>query len=62
MIRKHLRLKRLVLGLAVGFAIAAVSAPAVLAKPTSGDGPLDPWAYNVIHGATQGATVVPVVR
>lgn len=61
MIRKHLRLKRLVFGLAVGFAIAAVSAPAVLAKPTSGDGPLDPWAYNVIHGATQ-ATVVPVVR
>ena len=61
MIRKHLRLKRLVLGLAVTFAIAAVSAPAVLAKPTSGDGPLDPWAYNVIHGSTQ-ATVMPVVR
>jgi hypothetical protein len=58
MIRKHLRLKRLVLGLAVSFAIAAVSASAVLAKPTSGDGPLDPWAYNVIHGTTH-ATVMP---
>jgi hypothetical protein len=57
MIRKHLRLKRLVLGLAVSFAIAAVSAPAVLAKPTSGNGPLDPWAYNVIHGGAQ-ATVM----
>ena len=34
MIRKHLRLKRLVLGTAVGLAIAAISAPAVLAKPT----------------------------
>jgi len=61
MIRKHLRLKRFVLGLAVGFAIAAVSAPAVMAKPTSGDGPLDPWAYNVIHASTQ-ATVVPGMR
>jgi hypothetical protein len=61
MIRKHLRLKRLVLGLAVSFAIAVVSAPAVLAKPTSGNGPLDPWAYNVIHGGSQ-ATVMPVVR
>jgi hypothetical protein len=57
MIRKHLRLKRLVLGLAVSFAIAAVSAPAVLAKPTSGNGPLDPWAYNVIHRGAQ-ATVM----
>ena len=29
MIRKHFRFKRLILGLAVGFAIAAVTAPAV---------------------------------
>lgn len=57
MILKHLRLKRLVLGLAVSFAIAAVSAPAVLAKPTSGYGPLDPWAYSVIHGSTQAAAM-----
>jgi hypothetical protein len=53
MIRKHLRLKRLVLGAAVSLAIAAISAPAVLAKPTSGYGPLDPWAYSVIHRSTQ---------
>jgi hypothetical protein len=43
----------LVLGTAVGLAIAAISAPAVLAKPTSGYGPLDPWAYSVIHRSTQ---------
>ena len=53
MIRKHLRLKRLVLGTAVSLAIAAISAPAVLAKPTSGYGPLDPWAYSVIHRSSQ---------
>jgi hypothetical protein len=53
MIRKHLRLKRVVLGTAVGLAIAAISAPAVLAKPTSGYGPLDPWAYSVIHRSSQ---------
>jgi len=54
MIRKHLRLKRLVLGTAVSLAIAAISVPAVLAKPTSGYGPLDPWAYSVIHRPTSG--------
>ena len=54
MIRKHLRLKRLVLGTAVGLAIAAISAPAVLAKPTSGYGPLDPWAYSLVHRQTSG--------
>jgi hypothetical protein len=54
MIRKHLRLKRLVLGTAVGLAIAAISAPAVLAKPTSGNGPLDPWAYSLVHRQTSG--------
>ncbi len=54
MIRQHLRLKRLVLGTAVGLAIAAVSAPAVLAKPTSGNGPLDPWAYSLVHRQTSG--------
>lgn len=54
MIRKHLRLKRVVLGTAVTFAIAALSAPAVLAKPTSGYGPLDPWAYSVIHRPITG--------
>jgi hypothetical protein len=53
MIRKHLRFKRLVLGFAFVVAIAAFSAPAVLAKPTSGSGTLDPWAYNVIHRSTQ---------
>ena len=54
MIRKHLRLKRLVLGTAVSLAIAALSAPAVLAKPTSGYGPLDPWAYSLVHRPTSG--------
>jgi hypothetical protein len=43
----------LVLGTAVSLAIAAISVPAVLAKPTSGYGPLDPWAYSVIHRSTQ---------
>jgi hypothetical protein len=64
MIRKHFRFKRLILGLTVGFAIAAVTAPAVLAMhgnwATGGTqassekyGTLDPWAYNVIHRSTQ---------
>ena len=50
--RKHFRFKRLVLGLALGFAVAAFSATAVLAKPTSGYGPLDPWAYSLVHRST----------
>jgi hypothetical protein len=58
MMRKHFRFKRLVLGLAFGLAIAAFSASAVQAKPTSGYGPLDPWAYSLIHRSTQ-ANVVP---
>ena len=69
MIRKHFRLKRLILGLAVVFAIAAVTAPAVPAMhvdsatggaqaPSEKYGPLDPWAYNVIHRSTQ-ANVAP---
>jgi hypothetical protein len=53
MIRKHLRFKRLFLGFAVVVTIVAFSAPAVQAKPISGPGPLDPWAYNVIHRSTQ---------
>ncbi len=53
MIRKHFRFKRLVLGFAFVIAIAAFSAPAVQAKPISGNGPLDPWAYSVIHRTTQ---------
>ena len=64
MIRKHFRFKRLILGLAVGFAIAAVTAPSVPAmridRATGGAqassekyGTLDPWAYNVIHRNTQ---------
>jgi hypothetical protein len=69
MIRKHFRFKRLILGLTVGFAIAAVSAPAVLAmhgnwatggnQASSGKyGTLDSWAYNAIHRSTQ-ANVAP---
>ena len=69
MIRKHFRFKRLILGLAVGFAIAAVTAPVVSAmrvdSATGGAqassekyGTLDPWAYNVIHRSTQ-TNVVP---
>ena len=58
MIRKHFRFKRLVLGFAFVLAIAAFSAPAVQAKPVSGPGPLDPWAYAVIHQSKQ-ANVVP---
>ena len=64
MIRKHFRFKRLILGLAVGCAIAAVSAPAVPAMRVDGAtggaqassekyGTLDPWAYNVIQQSTQ---------
>jgi hypothetical protein len=58
MMRKHFRFKRLVLGCAFGLAIAAFSASAVQAKPTGGYGPLDPWAYSLIHRSTQ-ANVVP---
>jgi hypothetical protein len=64
MIRKHFRFKRLILGLAVVFAIAAVTAPSVPAmhvdaatggaQVSSGKyGTLDPWAYNVINQNTQ---------
>ena len=64
MIRKHFRFKRLILGLAVVFAIAAVTAPSVPAmhvdaatggaQVSSGKyGSLDPWAYNVINQSTQ---------
>ena len=64
MIRKHFRFKRMILGLAVGFAIAAVTAPVVSAMRVDGAtggaqassekyGTLDPWAYNVIHRSTQ---------
>ena len=64
MIRKHFRFKRMILGLAVGFAIAAVTAPVVSAMRVDGTsggtqassekyGTLDPWAYNVIHRSTQ---------
>src|SRR4051812_29559295 len=52
MIRKHFRFKRLVLGFAFVIAIAAFSAPAVQVTPTSGLGPLDPWAQNVIQRST----------
>ena len=69
MIRKHFRFKRMILGLAVGFAIAAVTAPVVSAMRVDGAtggaqassekyGSLDPWAYNVIHRSTQ-ANVAP---
>ena len=69
MIRKHFRFKRMILGLAVGFAIAAVTAPVVSAMRVDGAtggtqassekyGTLDPWAYNVIHRSTQ-TNVVP---
>ena len=69
MIRKHFRFKRMILGLAVGFAIAAVTAPVVSAMRVDGAtggaqassekyGSLDPWAYNVIHRSTQ-AKVAP---
>lgn len=55
--RKHFRFRRLVLGLAFGFAIAAFSATAVQAKPTSGYGPLDPWAYSLVHRSTDANVV-----
>jgi hypothetical protein len=57
--RKHFRFKRLVLGCAFGLAIAAFSASAVRANPTSGYGPLDPWAYGLIHRSTQANAVSP---
>ena len=55
MIRKHFRFKRLVLGLALGFVVAAVVAPAALAKPVNSDtlnGGLDPWAVGVVYQST----------
>src|SRR6478672_5984578 len=64
MIRKHFRFKRMILGLAVGFAVAAVTAPVVSAMRVDGAtggaqasseryGALDSWAYNVINPSTQ---------
>jgi hypothetical protein len=64
MIRKHFRVKRMILGLAVGFAIAAVTAPVVSAMRVDGAtggaqassgryGTLDSWAYNAIRRSTQ---------
>ena len=68
MIRKHFRFKRLVLGLTVGVAVAAFTTPATQARvyidgpqakvTAAGNyGPLDPWAYAVIHRTAPGATV-----
>jgi hypothetical protein len=61
MLRQHFRFKRLVLGLAFGLAIAAFGASAVQARPAGGGGygPLDPWAYGLIHRSTQVNVVVP---
>jgi hypothetical protein len=59
MMRKHFRFKSLVLGLAFGLAMAAFSASAVRAEPTSGYGPLDPWAYGLVHQGTQANVVAP---
>ena len=68
MIRKHFRFRRLVLGLTVGVAVAAFTAPATQAMvyidgpqakvmAAGNYGPLDPWAYAVIHRTAPGATV-----
>jgi hypothetical protein len=68
MIRKHFSFKRLVLGFTVGVAVAAFTAAATQAmvyidrpqaKVTAAGnyGPLDPWAYAVIHRTAPAATV-----
>ena len=59
MLRRHFRFKRLVLGLAFGLAIAGFSASALQARPAAGYGPLDPWAYALIHSGTQANVVAP---
>jgi hypothetical protein len=61
MMRNHFRVTRLVLGLAFGLAIAALGASVVQAKPISGYGPLDPWAYALIHRSAQ-TDVVPAAK
>jgi|SRR5262245_1302936 len=58
MLRRHFRFKRLVLGLAFGLAIAGFSASAVQAKPVE-YGPLDPWAYSLVHSGAQAKAVAP---
>ena len=62
MMRKHFRFKSLILGFAFGLAMAAFSASAVRAAPTSGYGPLDPWAYALIHRSSSENIVPPDVR
>jgi hypothetical protein len=59
--RNHISFKRLVLGLGFVLTIAALSASVVQAKPTSGYGPLDPWAYALIHRSAN-ANVVPAAK
>jgi hypothetical protein len=59
--RNHISFKRLVLGLGFVLTIAAFTASVVQAKPTSGYGPLDPWAYALIHRSAT-ANVVPAAN
>jgi hypothetical protein len=59
MLRQQFRFTRLVVGLAFGLAIAAFSASAVQARPVGRYGPLDPWAYGLIHRGTQANVVAP---
>jgi hypothetical protein len=63
MIRKHFRFKRFVLGLALGFVLAAVVAPTALSKPVSSDvlnGGLDPWAVSLVYKSTHPSTTQTV--
>jgi hypothetical protein len=53
--RKYPKYKRMTLGLVVGIASAATIAPATQASGTNG--PLDPWAYALVHRSTAAAVV-----
>jgi hypothetical protein len=63
MIRKHFRLKRLVLGLALGLVFAVVAVPTASAKPVSSavlNGPLDAWAVNAVYQSTHPSNLGPL--
>jgi hypothetical protein len=59
MIRKHFRFKRFVLGLALGFVVAAVVAPAALTKPVNSDAqPTNAQVYMLSGGNAAKAPLV----
>ena len=63
MIRKHFKVKRFVLGLALGIVLAALAVPSALAKPVGSDvvnGGFDPLVYNLVQQSKQPVDVGPL--